>query len=287
MSEARRPAWSGAIATLAADRLAVVGFLIVLAFVLAAVFAPLLAPHDPVAVNPLARLLGPSLNHPLGTDNLGRDTLSRLLYGSRWSLGMVALATFLVMSIGVTLGAIAGYLGGWLDAALMRVVDLLLAFPGLILALAIAGTLGPGIVSVMVGLVAVWWAPYGRLVRGMVLALRERPFVEAARALGCGPVRVVFRHILPNVLPSVVVLLTLEMGELILVAAALNFLGLGAQPPTPEWGAMLAEARPFLIGAPQLMVLPGLAISLVVLGFNLLGDGLRDALDPHHLRRVP
>lgn len=274
------PAWRGVLRRLAADRLAALGLGIVVAFALAALLAPALAFHDPTAVDPIARLQGPSLRHPLGTDNLGRDMLSRLLHGARWSLGLVALATLMVMTIGVTLGALAGYRGGLLDGLLMRVVDLLLAFPGLILALAIAGTLGPGIGSVMIGLVAVWWAPYGRIVRGMVLGLRERPFVEAARALGLGRGRIVFRHLVPNTIPSVIVLMTLEMGELILVAAALSFLGLGAQPPTPEWGAMLAEARPFLTTAPQLMMYPGLAIALVVLGFNLLGDGLRDALDP-------
>ncbi len=265
---------------LTSDPLALLGLAIVIAFTVAALFAPLLAPHDPTAVDPSARLQGPSLGHPLGTDNLGRDLLSRLLHGSRWSLGTVVLATFLVMSIGVTVGALAGYVGGLLDDLLMRVVDLLLAFPGIILALAVAGTIGPGITGVMIGLVVVWWAPYGRIVRGMVLAVRERPFLEAARALGLRRRRIVFRHIVPNVLPPVIVLMTLEMGELILVAAALNFLGLGAQPPTPEWGAMLAESRPFLVSAPQLMVYPGLAIALVVLGFNLLGDGLRDELDP-------
>lgn len=273
-------AWRGVLRRLAADPLAALGLAIIVAFALAALLAPALAPHDPTAVDPFARLQGPSLRHPLGTDNLGRDMLSRLLHGARWSLGLVALATLMVMTIGVTLGALAGYVGGLLDGLLMRVVDLLLAFPGLILALAIAGTLGPGIGSVMIGLVAVWWAPYGRIVRGMVLGLRERPFVEAAQALGFRRGRIVFRHLVPNTLPSVIVLMTLEMGELILVAAALSFLGLGAQPPTPEWGAMLAEARPFLTSAPQLMMYPGLAIGLVVLGFNLLGDGLRDALDP-------
>jgi peptide/nickel transport system permease protein len=263
--------------------LSIAGLALVSLLFLAALAAPLLAPHDPTAVDALRRLEGPSLEHPLGTDHLGRDLLSRLLYGSRWSLGTVGVAASLILSIGVTVGAIAGYYGGFIDDLLMRVVDVLLAFPGLILALAVAGMLGPGIENVMIGLVSVWWASYARIVRGMVLGLRERPFVEAARGLGYGDLRIIFRHILPNVLPPVVVLATLEMGELILVIAALNFLGLGAQPPTPEWGAMINDGRAFLLTAPQLMIYPGLAISLAVLGFNLLGDGLRDALDPRTL----
>ncbi len=263
------------------DRLTQIGAVLVALFVLAALAAPLLSPHDPAFVDAVRRLEGPSLAHPLGTDHLGRDLLSRLLHGSRWSLGIVALATALIVSIGVTIGAIAGYYGGLLDEILMRSVDVLLALPSLILALAIVGTLGPGIVNVMIGLVSVWWVSYARIVRGMVLGVRERDFVEAARALGARDGRLIGRHILPNILPPVVVLATLEMGELVLALAGLGFLGLGAQPPTPEWGALVNDGRPFLFTAPQLMIYPGLAISLVVVGFNLLGDGLRDALDPN------
>ncbi len=262
------------------DPLTLAGAALVGMFLLAAVFAPLLAPHDPTTIDAAQRLAGPSLRHPLGTDYLGRDLLSRLLYGSRWSLGTVVLAATLILGIGVTVGSVAGYYGGRLDDVLMRIVDVLLAFPGLILALAVAGTLGPGIGSVMIGLVSIWWVSYARIVRGLVLGLRERPFIEAARALGFSDRRIVFRHVLPNILPPVLVLATLEMGELILALTALNFLGLGAQPPTPEWGAMINDARPFLFTAPRLMIYPGLAISLLVVGFNLLGDGLRDILDP-------
>jgi peptide/nickel transport system permease protein len=202
------------------------------------------------------------------------------VFGSRWSLGTAALATVLVMTIGVAIGSVAGYYGGALDDLVGLVVDMLLAFPSLVLALAIAGMLGPGIVNVMIGLVSVWWVGYARVVRGLVLAVRERPFVEAARCLGAPDRRLILQHILPNVLPPVVVLATLEMGGIILAISGLSFLGLGAQPPTPEWGAMLNDGRPFLFSAPQLMIYPGLAISLVVIGFNLLGDGLRDVLDP-------
>ncbi len=263
------------------DRLALLGLVLVILFSLAALFAPVLAPHSPIAVDPLRRLEPPSLEHPLGLDNLGRDILSRLLYGSRWSLGTAALATVLIMTIGVTVGALCGYFGGLLDELLMRLVDLLLAFPSLILALAIAGTLGPGIQNIMLGLVSVWWVDYARVVRGMVLAVRERQYIEAARAIGVSDWRIILRHIMPNVLPPVIVLATLEMGGLILAISGLSFLGLGVQSPETEWGAMLNDGRAFLLNAPQLMIYPGLSISLVVMGLNLLGDGLRDAFDPH------
>ena len=242
--------------------------------------APLLTPYDPAAQNPALRLSAATQAHLLGTDNLGRDVLSRLLFGSRWSLGTAAIGTVLIMTIGLAIGAAAGYYGGVVDDVVVLVIDVLLAFPSLVLALAIAGTLGPGIVNVMLGLVSVWWVGYARVVRGLVLSVRERQFVEAARCLGGHHRRILLRHILPNVLPPVVVLATLEMGGLILTISGLSFLGLGTQPPTPEWGAMLNDGRPFLFNAPQLMLYPGLAISLVVVGFNLLGDGLRDVLDP-------
>ncbi len=261
------------------------GLAIVTLFLVLALATPLLTSQDPTAIDAVRRLEGPSIEHPLGTDHLGRDLLSRLLYGSRWSLGTVAIATALIMSIGVAIGLLAGYFGGIVDEILMRVVDVLLALPSLLLALAIAGTLGPGIRNVMLALVSVWWATYARVVRGLVLALRERRFVEAARSLGARDRHIIVRHILRNVVPPVVVLATVEMGELILAIAGLDFLGLGAQPPTPEWGAMLNDGRPFLFTAPQLMIYPGLAISLLVIGFNLLGDGLRDALDPRDRAR--
>jgi peptide/nickel transport system permease protein len=256
------------------------GCALVVGFAVVAVGAPVFAPNDPTALHPAQALAGPSPQFPLGTDNLGRCVLSRLLYGSRLSLGTTALAAALIMTIGITLGALSGYFGGFLGGLLMRIVDVLLAFPSLVVALAIAGVLGPSVVNAMLGLVCVWWVGYARVVRGLVLSVRARPYIEAARAIGAGHARILWRHILPNVVPPVIVLVTLEMGQLILAMAGLNFLGLGAQPPTPEWGAMLNEGRPFLQTAPQLMIYPGLAISLAGLGFNLLGDGLRDALDP-------
>ena len=266
------------------DRTAVAGTVIVLLFVGVAVAAPLLAPHDPTDVDPTAFLAPPSAEHWLGTDNLGRDMVSRLIYGARWTLGTAFLAAAGIVGIGVTLGLIAGYLGGLVDDLLMRIVDVLLAFPSLVLALAIVGMLGPSLWNVMLGMVAVWWVDYARVIRGLTVGVREREYVTAARCAGASAPRIILRHILPNVIPSVIVLATLELGGLMLAISGLSFLGLGAQPPTPEWGTMLNDGRLFFQRAPRLMLYPGLAITLVVIGFNLLGDGLRDVLDPH-LRR--
>lgn len=267
------------------DRLAATGLVIVSLLVLAAILAPLLAPHDPTVIDPLRSLEGSSGDHPLGTDELGRDVLSRLLFGARWSLGIAALATLSVMAVGTLIGLVAGYLGGWVDAVVMRIVDALLALPSIVLYLAIIGTLGPGIRNVFLALVVISWASYARVVRGLVLSVRERAFVRASRSLGAGDGRLMVRHILPNVISPIVVLATLQLGGTILALAALGFFGLGAQPPTPEWGTMINQGRLFLQTDPGLMVYPGIAISLAVLGFNLMGDGLRDVLDPQLARR--
>ncbi len=270
----------GLLRRLMRDWTALAGLIIVVVLLGLAILAPLIAPHNPAAQYSAERLAAPSLNFPLGTDHLGRCLLSRLLYGARLSLASAGLASLLILAIGISVGALAGYAGGWVDTVIMRIVDIILAFPLLVLALAITGMIGIGMTSVLIGIVSVWWASYARIVRGLVLSLRERPFIEAARAVGVRPVRIITRHVLPNVIASVIVLATLEIGGLILAISGLNFLGLGVQPPTPEWGAMLNDGRPFLRSAPQLMIYPGLIISLCVLGFNLLGDGLRDALDP-------
>lgn len=267
------------------DRLAATGLLIVSLLTLAAIFAPLLAPHDPTAIDPLRSLEGSSRHHLLGTDELGRDVLSRLLVGARWSLGIAAGATLWVMIIGTLIGLVAGYIGGWVDGVVMRVVDSLLALPNLLLYLAIIGTLGPGVRNVFIALVVISWTSYARVMRGLVLSARERNFVRASRSLGAGDGRLMLRHILPNVISPIVVLATLQLGGTILALAALGFFGLGAQPPTPEWGTMINQGRLFLETNPGLMIYPGIAISLAVLGFNLMGDGLRDVLDPQLARR--
>jgi peptide/nickel transport system permease protein len=261
------------------DRSALVGLGIVVVVVGAAVVGPSLAPHDPLEVT-ADRLRAPGAGHLLGTDGLGRDLLSRVLHGARLSLGSALLAAALVTMIGVVVGTVSGYWGGLVDKVLMRVVDVVLALPGLILALAVAGLLDPSLLAVLVGLVTIWWAGYARVVRGLVLSLRERPFVESARAAGASDARILARHVLPNVISPVVVLATLEIGQILLAVSGLTFLGLGAQPPTPEWGAMLNDGRLYFLSHPHVVLVPGLAISLAVLGFNLLGDGVRDALDP-------
>ena len=258
----------------------VAGALVVSIFILLGAAAPLVAPHDPTEVDALNTLAAPSAEHPLGTDNLGRDLLSRLIYGGRWTLGVAFVAATGIVVIGVTVGLIAGYLGGLVDDLLMRVVDVLLAFPSLVLALAIVGMLGPSLRNVMIGMVAVWWVDYARVIRGLTVSMRQREFVVSAHCCGASPSHVILRHLLPNVIPSVIVLASLEFGALMLAISGLSFLGLGAQPPTPEWGTMLNDGRLFFQRAPQLMLYPGLAITLTVLGCNLVGDGLRDLLDP-------
>jgi peptide/nickel transport system permease protein len=270
--------------TLLRDPLATFGLVLVVTLSLAAMFAPFLAPHDPAAVDATARLAGSSADHPLGTDELGRDVLSRLLFGARWSLGIAALATAVVTVVGIAIGLVAGFYGGLVDSLIMRVVDVLLAFPRLLLYLAIVGTLGPGIRNVFLALIAISWAEEARIVRGLVASARQRDYVAAAVALGATDRRVMVRHILPNVISPVVVLASLQVGGVILALAALGFFGLGAQPPTPEWGTMINQSRLYLLSEPRLMAYPGLAITLAVLGFNLLGDGLRDALDPRTRR---
>ena len=264
------------------NRAAIVGLLIVTVMVGIGLIGPMLAPHDPSTQFRGSRLQPPGSEFLLGTDNLGRDLLSRLLHGARLSIGMAALATVFIVAIAVFVGGVVGYAGGLVDDLAMRVVDTILAFPGIILALAIVGVLGPGLQNVMMSLVLVAWAGYARLVRGLVLETREKPFVESALAIGCSRTRILLRHIIPNMISPVIVLGSLEMGTLILALASLNFLGLGVQPPTAEWGSMLNQGRLFFQSQPQLMIYPGVMISVTVLGFNLLGDGIRDLIDPRY-----
>jgi peptide/nickel transport system permease protein len=262
------------------NRAALVGLVIILVLVLVALFAPWLAPYNPYAVTLTGRLQPPGNGHPLGTDELGRDILSRLIYGARVELWVGIVTVALSGLIGVTAGLLAGYLGSSWDGVLMRVVDVFLAFPVIILAIAIVAVRGPGLTNVLIALGLVYWTTYARVVRGVVLALREEEFTWAARTLGATPVRIMFRHLLPYTLAPLLVLASLGMANAILAEAALSFLGLGIQPPEASWGSMLNSGMQFLRNASFLTLSPGLAIFVTVLGFNLLGDGLRDALDP-------
>jgi peptide/nickel transport system permease protein len=255
------------------------GAIVALAIALA-LFGPALSPYDASTQELARRLEGPSLQHPFGLDELGRDILARILSGARISLLVGLVVVGISSSVGILLGAIAGYFGGRIDEAISRVIDILLAFPGLLLAIALVAVLGPSLVNVVLALSLIGWVGYARLVRGQVLRAREFEFVQAARALGATTPRILARHVIPTTLPAVTVQATLGMGGAILAEAALSFLGLGVQPPTPSWGTMLNYGRTHLLDAPHLTIFPGLAIAILVLGFNFLGDGLRDALDP-------
>ncbi|QRV14580.1 ABC transporter permease [Haloterrigena salifodinae] len=259
------------------------GGAIVCLLAIVAVVGPMLAPYDPTAQALERRLTGPSLAHPLGTDALGRDVATRLVYGARISLALAVGATLVRLVVGTAVGLLAATGSRLVDAALMRLVDVQLAFPGLVLALVIAGTLGPSVRNVVIALSTVGWASYARVVRSSVLAVKDRPFVESARLCGTPRRRIVTRHLLPNVASPVLVLATLNLGTVVLAAAGLSFLGLGAQPPTAEWGTMIADGRNYLRSAPWLITAPGVAIAVTVIGFNVLGDGLRDVLDPDHV----
>jgi peptide/nickel transport system permease protein len=260
---------------------ALFGIVLVAVFAVLALLAPMLAPYDPDAVDAANRLapVGAS-GHLLGTDDLGRDLLSRLLWGGRVSLVVGLLPVLIASLVGVTLGALAGYIRGRADGFIMRCMDVLLAFPAYLLAIAIVAALGAGLSNAILAIAIVSIASFARLVRGSVLSVREREFIHAARLAGARDVRIVGQHVLPNVLTPVIVFATLEAGRTIIFAAGLSFLGLGAQPPTAEWGSMLAQGRGLLNVAPHVATLPGVAILLVSLGLNLFGDGLRDALDP-------
>jgi peptide/nickel transport system permease protein len=256
------------------------GAAIVLIAVLGAGFGPLLAPFDPADQDLALRLEGPSGLHWFGLDELGRDIFARVLSGARISLLVGIVVVGVSSTSGIVLGSIAGYFGGRIDEAISRLMDILLAFPGLLLAIAMVAVLGPSLTNVVLALSLIGWVGYARLVRGQVLRAREFEFVQAARALGATTPRILARHIVPTALPAVMVQATLGMGGAILAEASLSFLGLGVQPPTPSWGTMLSYGKAHLLDAPHLTIFPGLAIAVLVLGFNFLGDGLRDLLDP-------
>jgi peptide/nickel transport system permease protein len=258
----------------------VVAIALIAAFALCALFAPLIAPYDPLAQDLASRLRPPSPEHWLGTDQLGRDITSRLLHGARISLviGVVVVASAGVF--GTFVGLVAGYAGGLVDEVLMRFTEVFLAFPPLILAMAIAGALGPSLTNAIIAIAAVTWAIYARLARGQILSLRRREFVEAAQGIGASQLRIVLRHLLPNAVAPLLVQASFDMGAAIIAAAGLSFIGFGAQPPIPEWGVMISEGRNFISTQPWISLFPGLAILLAVGSFNLLGDGLRDVFDP-------
>lgn len=260
--------------------LALTGLCIMILMVLVAILAPVIAQHDPLEVNFKKRLLPPSFEHPFGTDQMGRDVLSRVVYGARISLRIGLIVVIIAFPFGSILGAIAGFYGGRLDELIMRITDVFLCIPGLILAMAIAAALGPSIQNVLLSLAVVWWPWYTRIVRSVILGLKEQDFVTAARAIGVPHRRIILRHLLPNAIAPATVNATLDIGFVILNAAGLSFIGLGAQPPSPEWGAMLSTSRDILREAWWAATFPGLAILLTVLSFNLLGDAFRDLLDP-------
>ena len=269
------------------NRLSLVGLAILIFFILAAFFAPYIAPFPDDAtgaVHPLERLQPPSAEHPFGTDQVGRDIYSRVLLGTFTALQVGTVIIVLAAGIGVTVGGLAGYFGGWLDEILMRVTDIFLTVPALVLAVAMTAALGRGVINTMIGISLVWWPGFARLTRSLVLSLREELFVEAARGMGANDARVLFRHILPNTVSPVIVKMSTDFGFAILTAAALGFIGLGAQPPTPEWGAMINNGRAFFPEEWWIATFPGMAIWLLVFGLNLLGDGLRDYLDPRARR---
>jgi peptide/nickel transport system permease protein len=266
------------------DRIAFTCSILLILLIAGAIFAPQLTPYvneglgEPNIAN---KFQIPSLEHPFGTDSLGRDLLARVLFGTRTSLSMGLLVVIFAVIIGTPLGAVAGYFGGWIDEAIMRITDVFLAFPPLLLAVAIAAALGPGYLNAVIAIALTWWPWYTRLVRAQALSLRERDFVEAARGIGVGDLTIIWRHILPNVLTPVLVQSTIDIGSAILTVAGLSFIGLGPQPPAPDWGVMVNEGRLYVQGGRWwLVTFPGLAIFFTALAFNLLGDGVRDATDP-------
>ncbi len=280
LDSAKLDSFKDVIMRLSRNRTAVLGAVIVLFFVGMAVLAPMLPLGNPTRGDFRLVLQTPSTSHWLGTDEMGRDLLSRIVWGSRISLTIGVISVAIGASLGVPLGAISGYYGGRVDLIIQRFIDVMLAFPGILLAIVLVSVLGVGLTNVMIAVGIVSIPIYTRLVRGTVLALKGREFVAAAKAVGLGDTAIIFRHILPNCLGPVLVQSTLQVASSILWAAGLGFLGLGAQPPTPEWGTILSRGRDYLMVAPHISTFPGIAIMLVVLGFNLLGDGLRDVLDP-------
>ncbi|HZU12048.1 MAG TPA: ABC transporter permease [Chloroflexota bacterium] len=287
LGEPEGSVWQRVLASLVRDKAALFGALIVLAFVLVAIFAPLLAPFNPDTeftngLSVTGAPLAPNHHFVLGTDDLGRDLLSRLLYGARVSLIVGLLANGLAMIIGVTVGATAAYAGGWVATVLMRLTDIMMAFPVLLFAIALIAITSPSLTNIIIVIAILYWTTTARIIYGMVLSLKEREFVEAAHAIGASGFRTLFFYILPHLTSVIIVYTTLGVATTVLVEAALSFVGIGVQPPTPSWGNMINEAQSYYRADPWMMLFPGIAIVLTVLGFNLLGDWLRDTLDPVH-----
>lgn len=260
--------------------LTLLGIFLVAVLLIMAIFAPVVAPYDPVEIEMSQKLLPPSVDHWFGTDEVGRDIFSRVIYGARISLKIGLLVVLIAFPVGTILGAVAGFVGGAVDQIIMRTTDIFISFPGIILAMSIAAALGPSIENVLLALAITWWPWYTRIVRSSVLQIKNAEFVESARAVGINPVKILFTEVLPNAIAPASIQASLDLGFVILSAAGLSFIGLGAQPPSPEWGAMLSSSREVLRDAWWAATFPGLAILWTVLGFNLLGDGLRDVLDP-------
>jgi len=276
----QRSLWGGAWRRFTRNRNSLLGLTIVIAFMLVVLLAPSLAPYDPQVMQLGNVFSPPNAEHPFGTDKLGRDVLSRIIFGGRYDLGLTLITVAVTVLLGLFTGTIAAYFGGTLDNILMRCVDILLAFPAFVLALALVTFLGPSIFNLVLVLALTRFPRYARLIRGSVLGVKELEYIEAARMMGASDARIIARHLLPNSIAPVIVYASLDLGSVITSLAGLSFLGVGIQPPTPDWGLMLTDARNNLYIAPWTAIFPGLVISLIVVGFNLMGDGLRDALDP-------
>ncbi|MED1953000.1 nickel transporter permease [Brevibacillus centrosporus] len=280
VSYQRRSPWASMLRRFRKNKRALVGFWMVVVFVGIAVFAQAIAPYDPIEQNMDVILQPPSANHLFGTDEYGRDILSRIIYGSQISLMIGIVGVLISVVIGVGLGTVSGYFGGRTDMFIMRIMDIFMAFPSFLLALAIVSVLGPGMVNVMIAIGIFSVPTFARISRSAVISVKNKEFIEAAKSMGASHARVIFKHVLPNSVAPIIVLSTMRIATAILTASGLSFLGMGAQPPTPEWGAMLSTGREYLRTAPHVSTIPGLAIMFMVLAFNMLGDGLRDALDP-------
>ncbi|MCB0045797.1 MAG: ABC transporter permease [Caldilineaceae bacterium] len=276
-----RSEWSRAWRRFSANRIAIIGLIVVALLVLIAVFAPLIAPYDPIKdIFRGMRGVGPSMAHPMGFDHLSRDLLSRVIFGTRVALLVGIFSTAISVTVGVIIGALAGYFGGWVDQLLSRLTDTLMAFPIIALLVVLAAVIGPSLPTTILVIGLTVWARYARVVRADVMSLRQRDFIVAAQATGVNDWRIIWRHMLPNVLGPVIVLASLGVGSIIILEAALSFLGLGVRPPTPSWGGILADGRAFILRYPHISIFPGIMIVITVLAFNFIGDGLRDALDP-------